>query len=188
MDKKKQKKSKAAQKKRRKELLIKGLVLFQLVLFTVYFLFPFVWMLSVSLQTETEIMTSVGFLNQLIPDSWRWENYLDVFRTIPFARYFLNSGIVTGLTVIGTLLSSLFLCSFTSFLLFFTHISSSLLSKSITSYSSMSTSKLSCCFSRVNRPPLSSSKQRHYLDKLDILCTLFPSIGLVFIALCTIMV
>ena len=51
-------------------------------------------------------MTSVGFLNQLIPDSWRWENYLDVFRTIPFARYFLNSGIVTGLTVIGTLLSS----------------------------------------------------------------------------------
>ena len=106
MDEKKQKKSKAAQKKRRKELLIKGLVLFQLVLFTVYFLFPFVWMLSVSLQTETEIMTSVGFLNQLIPDSWRWENYLDVFRTIPFARYFLNSGIVTGLTVIGTLLSS----------------------------------------------------------------------------------
>lgn len=87
-------------------MLIKGLVLFQLVLFTVYFLFPFVWMLSVSLQTETEIMTSVGFLNQLIPDSWRWENYLDVFRTIPFARYFLNSGIVTGLTVIGTLLSS----------------------------------------------------------------------------------
>ena len=71
MDEKKQKKRKAAQKKRRKELLIKGLVLFQLVLFTVYFLFPFVWMLSVSLQTETEIMTSVGFLNQLIPDSWR---------------------------------------------------------------------------------------------------------------------
>lgn len=93
-------------KKHQKEKLFKGLVIFQLIFFAVVFLFPFVWMLSVSLQTETEIMTTVGFWNQLIPDSWRWENYLDVFRTIPFARYFVNSAIVTGLTVIGTLLSA----------------------------------------------------------------------------------
>lgn len=96
----------AKKRRRRKERFIKGVVIAQLVLFAVYFLFPFVWMLSVALQTETEIMTAVGFLDQLIPDSWRWENYLDVFRTVPFARYFFNSGIVTGLIVVGTLLSS----------------------------------------------------------------------------------
>lgn len=98
--------SNARKKKKRKELVIKSLVIAQLILFAVFFLFPFVWMLSVSLQTESEIMTTVGFWEQLVPDEWRWENYLDVFRTIPFGRYFLNSGIVTGLTVIGTLLSS----------------------------------------------------------------------------------
>lgn len=96
----------ARRKRRRKEKIIKGLVLFQLIFFAILFLFPFVWMLSVSLQTETEIMTTVGFWEQLIPDSWRWENYLDVFDTIPFGRYFMNSAIVTGLTVIGTLISA----------------------------------------------------------------------------------
>lgn len=93
-------------KRRRRQRIVKGLVIAQLVVFAIYFLFPFVWMLSVSLQTETEIMTSVGFLDQLIPDAWRWENYADVFRTLPFARYFRNSGIVTGLIVAGTLMSS----------------------------------------------------------------------------------
>lgn len=92
--------------KARKERLIKGAVLLQLIVFAIFFLFPFVWMLSVSLQTEEEIMTSVGFLNALIPDKWRFENYLDVFRQIPFGRYFRNSGIVTLLVVAGTLISS----------------------------------------------------------------------------------
>ena len=60
--------------------------------------------------------------------------------------------------------------------------------KNITSYSSMSTSKLSCRFCLVNRPPLSSGKRNHYLDKLDIFCIFFPFMGLIFIAPCTIIV
>ena len=88
-------------RKKRKEKLVKVLVIFQLVVFAVFFLFPFVWMLSVSLQTEAELMTTAGFLEQIIPKSWRFENYADVFRTLPFARYFANSGIVTLLTVFG---------------------------------------------------------------------------------------
>ena len=35
-------------------------VLLLLIIFAVYFLFPFVWMLSVSLQTESELMVSSG--------------------------------------------------------------------------------------------------------------------------------
>ncbi|MGF7142657.1 ABC-type glycerol-3-phosphate transport system permease component [Anaerotaenia torta] len=93
-------------KKRAKKAVYTGSVLLLLTFFAVYFLFPFIYMLSVSLQTESEMMTAVGLKDQLIPDSWRWQNYLDVFRQIPFARYFMNSGIVTGLTVLGTTVSA----------------------------------------------------------------------------------
>lgn len=91
---------------RRKRARKTGLTYFALILFSLYFLLPFVWMLSVSLQTEAEMMTSAGGLNRLIPESWRFENYRDVFIQVPFARYFVNSGIVTLSTVAGTLLSS----------------------------------------------------------------------------------
>ena len=58
-------------RKKRKEKLVKVLVIFQLVVFAVFFLFPFVWMLSVSLQTEAELMTTAGFLEQIIPKCCR---------------------------------------------------------------------------------------------------------------------
>ncbi len=82
--KKSRKKAKLHKKKRRKELLIKGLVLSPTGVI-LQLLFPIFLCMDVCvyLQTETEIMTSVGFLNQLIPDSWRWENYLDVFGRSP---------------------------------------------------------------------------------------------------------
>ncbi len=92
--------------KRVKRAVYVTVVIGLLALFTVYFLFPFVYMISVSLQTEQELMTAVGFWNQIVPDTWRWQNYIDVFKQIPFARYFLNSGIVTSLTVIGTTVSA----------------------------------------------------------------------------------
>jgi ABC-type glycerol-3-phosphate transport system permease component len=81
-------------------------VILLLIFFAVFFLFPFIYMLSVSLQTESELMTAVGFKDQLIPDTWRWRNFIEVFKQIPFARYFINSGIVTGLTVLGTTASA----------------------------------------------------------------------------------
>ncbi len=95
----------AARRKKRK--LAGKIVIFSLlVLFAVYFLFPFVWMLSVSLQTEKEMMTTVGFWDSLIPNSWRFLNYKDVFDTIPFARYFLNSAIIAAANVLGTVCSA----------------------------------------------------------------------------------
>lgn len=93
-------------KKKVKRAAYVTVVYILLAAFAVYFLFPFVYMLSVSLQTETELMTAVGFRDQLIPDTWRFMNYIDVFKQIPFARYFMNSGIVTGLTVLGTTISA----------------------------------------------------------------------------------
>lgn len=77
-----------------------------LVFFSIIFVFPLFWMLSVSLQTAEEMMTSVGFWEQLIPNYWRFMNYVDVFNKIPFLRYYLNSAIITVSCLIGTVASS----------------------------------------------------------------------------------
>ncbi len=51
-------------------------------------LWPFVWMISTSLETLREASTGgVG----VWPESWHWENYVLTFRAAPFARYFANS-------------------------------------------------------------------------------------------------
>lgn len=94
------------EKKRGKSPVGRVLIFIQLCVFAVFFLFPFVWMLSVSLQTEKEMMTTVGFWDALVPDTWRFMNYKDVFDTIPFAKYFLNSAIIAVLNVIGTVMSA----------------------------------------------------------------------------------
>ena len=41
-----------------------------------------------------------------IPSKFMWENYQEVFDTLPFGKYFLNSFIVTGGCVVGTMLTS----------------------------------------------------------------------------------
>ena len=67
------------------------------------FLLPFLWMLSSSLQTEAEIATTD--INW-IPETFHWENYINVFNAMPIWTYFQNSIFVTVLFIIGTLLSA----------------------------------------------------------------------------------
>ena len=47
-----------------------------------------------------------GFFDSLIPSSWRFQNYPEVFQIVPFARYFINSATITLLVLAGTLVSS----------------------------------------------------------------------------------
>jgi ABC-type glycerol-3-phosphate transport system permease component len=60
-------------------------------------------MLSVSLQDVRGVYAQPF---QWMPPTLRWENYRDVFELIPFARYLLNTVMVTGSVLAGTLLSS----------------------------------------------------------------------------------
>ena len=85
---------------------IKAGILILRMIFASVFIFPFLWMVSVSLQTEEEMRLAHGFFNQLVPSSWRFQNYGDVFGVVPFLRYFYNSARVTGLTLVGTLFTS----------------------------------------------------------------------------------
>lgn len=66
---------------------------------------PFVWMVSSSFKTDAEIFR---YPPRWIPEVFRWQNYPEALRRAPFARYFLNSGVVAGLgALLGIALSSL---------------------------------------------------------------------------------
>ncbi|MDI4648856.1 carbohydrate ABC transporter permease [Cohnella hashimotonis] len=67
------------------------------------FVAPFLWMLLTSIKSLEEI-TSLPVT--IWPEVFRWRNYADVFDVIPFTRYFWNTLLITGLSVIGQLISA----------------------------------------------------------------------------------
>ncbi len=93
-------------KKKAKRATYVTLIHLALIITSLLFVFPLIWMVSVSLQSEEEMRLANGFWDMLVPNDWLWSNYAGVFRAIPFMRYFKNSAIVTSLTVVGTVLAS----------------------------------------------------------------------------------
>lgn len=66
-------------------------------------LFPLYWMFTFSLKSNSEIFGR----NPLgLPRQWLWSNYSDAFLGGNVGRYFLNSVIVTGVTIILTVIMS----------------------------------------------------------------------------------
>ena len=45
---------------------------------------------------------------RLLPKTWSWQNYVEIWEVAPLARFFVNTVIVTVLTVTGRVLSSSF--------------------------------------------------------------------------------
>jgi multiple sugar transport system permease protein len=69
-------------------------------------LYPLVWMVGTSLKSPEEIVNNIG----LIPEKVTPENFSDGwsnFSDVSFGRFFLNSAIVSGLTVLGNTISCL---------------------------------------------------------------------------------
>jgi len=58
---------------------------------------PLYWMVATSFKVPSGVFAAPP---QWIPDPWTLANYRDVFTLLPFARYFLNSVIVTGTIVV----------------------------------------------------------------------------------------
>lgn len=75
-----------------------------LILFGVVFVLPFVWMVLSSLKSSGELLQVPP---TFLPAEPRWDNYSRVLETVPFARFYLNSTIMTAGRVFGQLL----LCS-----------------------------------------------------------------------------
>ncbi|GAA5337926.1 carbohydrate ABC transporter permease [Thermus antranikianii] len=69
-----------------------------LVLILTLQLFPIAWMVNTSLMTQLEAATG-----SLLPKTPRWENYLDIWRVLPFFHYLKNSLLVCSLTTLFAL-------------------------------------------------------------------------------------
>lgn len=89
--------------------IIGRILLYAFLLFGgLFMLAPFIWMLSSSLKAQGAIF---AYPPTLIPQEPLWENFQEIFEVVPFGRYFTNSMLIAGLSVIGQLLS----CSMAAF-------------------------------------------------------------------------
>ncbi|MDN3311707.1 carbohydrate ABC transporter permease [Microbacterium oryzae] len=75
-----------------------------LIVASVLFFGPFVWMLLTSFKSSAE---ALAFPPTFLPREWHFENYLQVFEVAPFGRYYLNSVVVAVATTAGQVLTSL---------------------------------------------------------------------------------
>ncbi len=65
-------------------------------------LFPFLWMVSVSLMSLGEAISG-----KLLPSTLHWENYAIAWREADFSEYFLNTVQITAITLSGELFFSI---------------------------------------------------------------------------------
>lgn len=64
-------------------------------------LLPFAFMLSTSLKTFAETRSD---LSNFLPESPRWENYIEAFQSFPFVRYLVNTLVLTLARVAGNVI------------------------------------------------------------------------------------
>lgn len=70
---------------------------------SIYFLFPFIWMILTALKSESEVFSyPPGFL----PKTWNVKNFIDAWTSQPFGRFTWNSILVTVGTTAGQVVSA----------------------------------------------------------------------------------
>ena len=82
--------------------IVSGLIALIVVLIVA---FPFVVMLSISLQSSAELFSTSA---SLIPEKWMFSNYIEAFKSANWGRYFLNSLVITAVvTVVSLVINSM---------------------------------------------------------------------------------
>ncbi len=89
--------------KRINSMIIDILVYIILGLGSILMLIPLVWMVSSSLKDMGSIFI---FPPQWIPKPVQWRNYVDIWREVPFLKYIINTAIITGVCILGDILSA----------------------------------------------------------------------------------
>ncbi len=84
-------------------ILGRAAIYFFMIVLSLTTLFPFVWMLSTSLKTEAQ---AVAIPPHLIPNPIRFSNYAEAWNLLPFARFYLNTVIISVATAAGAMLLS----------------------------------------------------------------------------------
>jgi multiple sugar transport system permease protein len=96
--------ARATQGKRSARYLLGRLIIYAVLVTGALFIFiPFAWTLSTSLKTEKQ---TLDYPPTWIPNPVQWENYPDALTARPFDRYYLNTSVITLLSVIGQVISS----------------------------------------------------------------------------------
>ncbi|MCC3371483.1 carbohydrate ABC transporter permease [Cohnella sp. REN36] len=89
--------------RRRKPLVAKHVAAhFFLLVFGLFFLSPFLWMLSTSLKPNEELFL---WPPKWIPSNLMWSHYPDAFSYFPFLSYLGNTLTITALATLGVLFS-----------------------------------------------------------------------------------
>jgi len=74
-----------------------------LILTSFLMLAPFLWMVSTAFKSDAEIYV---YPPRWLPSGLHWENFLYVWRTVPFWRFYLNSAIVTSVITAGQVVTA----------------------------------------------------------------------------------
>lgn len=86
--------------------LLTNLVLYPLVIAgAIVLTTPLLWLLSTSLKDTSLIFT---FPPQWIPNPIAWWNYAEIWTVLPFATFLKNTVILTGINIVGGVLSASF--------------------------------------------------------------------------------
>jgi multiple sugar transport system permease protein len=72
-----------------------------LLVLSVLFLYPFIWLVSASLKTRETV-----FDNQLIPNVVKWSNYAEIWSRAPVLNWMLNSSVASILSAVAVTASS----------------------------------------------------------------------------------
>ncbi len=81
---------------------VNALLYLLLILLSLVFISPFVWLVLASLKPSSEV-----FSGNLLPSRMTWENYAHVFQYAPIGRWLLNTMLISTLSVVLVIFSSL---------------------------------------------------------------------------------
>ena len=76
-----------------------------LLALTVVALVPFVWMISSSLKTSVDVFS---IPMKWIPETFHWENYLQIWERVPLMAYFKNNAVLAVIVTFMQILTSSF--------------------------------------------------------------------------------
>jgi multiple sugar transport system permease protein len=80
-----------------------GITYITMIFLSVIFMFPWFWTMTTSLKRPAELFI---FPPLWIPERFVWDNYLEVFRQVPFGQWYWNSTVVVVLTTSGIIISA----------------------------------------------------------------------------------
>ncbi len=88
--------------RRGRRRVVRGLLFGVILVGAVVIMIPLAWMIATSLKQPGEVYL---YPPVWLPNPPQWGNYIEVLTVANFSRYFANSALVSGFTVLGSVLS-----------------------------------------------------------------------------------